>query len=69
VSSLKGKEKEVIGADMRPSYLNSSALTTILEEFKAMKEEMRRSQQRSQSEVESMKLSHFMELEALKDEI
>lgn len=34
-----------------------------------MKEEMRRSQQRSQSEVESIRLSHFMEVEALKDEI
>ena len=69
VRSLKGKEKEVIDVDMMPSYLASPALTTILEEFKGMKEEMRRSQQRSQNEAESMRLSHFMEVEALKDEI
>ena len=69
VKSLKGKEKEVTDADMMPSYLDSPAFTTILEEFKNMKEEMRRSQQRSQSEVESIKLTHFMEVEALKDEI
>lgn len=69
VKSLKGKEKEVTDADMKPSYLDSPAFTTILEEFKSMKEEMRRSQHRSQSEMESIKLSHFMEVEALKDEI
>jgi len=55
--------------DMMPSYLDSPAFTTILEEFKSMKDEMRRSQHRSQSEVESIKLSHLMEVEALKDEI
>ena len=69
VKSLKGKEKEVNDVDMMPSYLDSPAFTTILEEFKSMKEEMRRSQHRSQSEVESIRLSHFMEVEALKDEI
>ena len=67
--SLKGKEKEVDDANMVPSYLNSPVLTTILEEFKLMKEDMRRSQHRSQSEVESLRLSHFMEVEALKNEI
>ena len=69
VKSLKGKEKEVTDVDMMPSYLDSPAFTTILEEFKSMREEMRRSQHRSQSEVESIRLSHFMEVEALKDEI
>ena len=69
VTSLKGKEKEDTDVDMMPSYLDSPAFTTILEEFKSMKEEMRRSQHRSQSEVESIKLSHLMEVEALKDEI
>jgi len=69
VKSLKGKEKEDTDVDMMPSYLDSPAFTTILEEFKSMKEEMRRSQHRSQSEVESIRLSHFMEVEALKDEI
>ena len=69
VKSLKGKEKEVSDVDMMPSYLDSPAFTSILEEFKHMKEEMRRSQHRSQSEVESIRLSHFMEVEALKDEI
>jgi hypothetical protein len=69
VKSLKGKEKEVTDVDMMPSYLDSPAFTTILEEFKNMKEEMRRSQHRSQSEVESIRLSHFLEVEALKDEI
>jgi hypothetical protein len=68
VKSLKGKEKE-IDVEMMPSHLDSPAFTTILEEFKSMKEEMRRSQHRSQSEVESMRLSHFMEVEALKDEM
>ena len=69
VKSFKGKEKEVTDVDMMPSYLDSPAFTTILEEFKSMKEEMRRSQHRSQSEVESIRLSHFMEVEALKAEI
>ena len=69
VRSLKGKEKEVIDVDMIPTYLASPALTTILEEYKGMKEEMRRSQHRSQNEAESIRLSHFMEVEALKDEI
>ena len=69
VKSLKGKEKEGTDVDMMSSYLDSPAFTTILEEFKSMKEEMRRSQHRSQSEVESIRLSHFMEVEALKDEI
>ena len=69
VRSIKGKEKEVVDGDMLPSRLDSPALTTLLEEFKGMKEEMRRDQQRSQSEVESMRLSHFMEVEALKDQI
>ena len=69
VKSLKGKEKEVTDVDMMPSYLDSPAFTTILEEFKTMKEEMRRSQHRSQSEVESIRLSHLMEVEALKDEV
>ena len=69
VKNFKGKEKEVTDVDMMPSYLDSPAFTTILEEFKSMKEEMRRSQHRSQSEVESIRLSHFMEVEALKDEI
>lgn len=69
VKSLKGKEKEVVGVDMMPSYLDSPAFTTILEEFKSMREEIRRSQHRSLSEVESLRLSHFMEVQALKDEI
>ena len=69
VKSLKGKEKEDTDVDMIPSYLDSPAFTTILEEFKSMKEEMRRTQHKSQSEVESIRLSHFMEVEALKDEI
>ena len=69
VKSLKGKEKEDTDVEMMPSYLDSPAFATILEEFKSMKEEMRRSQHRSQSEVESIKLSHLMEVEALKDEI
>lgn len=70
VKSLKGKEKEVIDVDIPSGYLDSSPpFTTILEEFRGMKEEMRRSQHRNQSEVESMRLSHFMEVAALKDEI
>ena len=69
VRSLKGKEKEVIDVDTMRDYLDSPALATILEEFKSIKEEMRRSQHRSQSEVESLRLSHFMQVEALKDEI
>ena len=67
--SVKGKEKEVTNVDKLPSYPDSPAFTTILEEFKSMKEEMRRSQHRNQSEVESIRLSHFVEVEALKDEI
>jgi len=69
VRSLKGKEKEVVDVEMMPSYLGSPILTAVLEEFQGVKEEMRRGHRRSQSEVESMRLSHYMEVEALKDEI
>ncbi|KAF8147857.1 hypothetical protein B0H34DRAFT_277072 [Crassisporium funariophilum] len=71
--SVKGKEKAIDFADVDIPEAHwpgkSPVMATLLEEFRHMKEEMRRSQQRSRDELKSIRMAHFTEMETLKDQI
>lgn len=77
--SKKGKEKEgeeepreeqelVSDAQPQPST-EESAISTLLEEVRAMKEELRSSEQRARDEVEAIRAAHAAEVEKLKNEM
>ena len=80
--SKKGKEKEgeieeeepreeqepVPDAQPQPST-EESAISTLLEEVRAMKEELRNSEQRARDEVEAIRAAHAAEVEKLKNEM
>lgn len=82
VVSKKGKEKEgeieegepreeqepVPDAQPQPST-EVSAISTLLEEVRAMKEELRNSEQRARDEVEAIREAHAAEVEKLKNEM
>lgn len=71
--SAKGKEREVESDEsrLRPSdgYADSPIVSTIINEFRGMKEELRHTEQWSREELRAMNLHHRTEVESLKGEI
>ena len=80
--SKKGKEKEGEIEEEEPhegqehvaeaqpqSSIKESAISTLLEEVRAMKEELRNSEQRARDEIEAIRAAHAAEVEKLKNEM
>ncbi len=71
--STKGKEREVESEESRlrssDEYADSPIVSTIINEFRSMKEELRHTEQWSREELRAMNLHHRTEVESLKNEI
>lgn len=71
--SEKGKERESEAGDLRlqvsDGYGDSPIVSTIINEFRSMKDELRTTEQWSREEIRTMSLHHRTEVDSLKEEI